>query len=187
MTCDPSTDHFWKLMSLKGCREFKFSFLWIRIYQASQLGCNRHPHKWRFVSCVSWPLALCNHTWVLPKGDQRRHNAEILPREAPSADTLRGTFSATNVDLHPSPTKPSSVPCVPSVFWTTLRIKKVIKNSATWRNIKDSQSLRQKIWIHEAFLTGVGIITKGQSSVTPLQAKKLPPEEQQSFSTAREG
>lgn len=147
-------------------------------------GCNLRPHRWRLVSCFSWPPTLCNDTWVLPKEDQRRDSAEIQPREAPSADTIRGAFSATSVDLHPSPTKPSTVPCAPC---TALCIKKIIKNSGTWMNIKDSQSLRQKTWIHEAFLTGAGIITKGRSSLIPLQGKKLPPEEQQSFSSARGG
>lgn len=66
--------------------------------------------------------------------------------------------------------------------------KKIIKNSGAWMNIKDSQSLSQKTGIHEAFLTRFGITTKGQSSQTPLQAKKkIPPEEPESFAGAREG
>lgn len=39
-------------------------------------------------------------------------------------------------------------------------------------NIKDSQSLSQETGIHEAFLTRVGITTKGQSSLSPPQPEK---------------
>lgn len=39
-------------------------------------------------------------------------------------------------------------------------------------SIKDSQSLSQETGIHEAFLTRVGITTKGQSSLFPPQPEK---------------